>query len=262
MGRQKLGWHGRYSPDVRTTSESIGATRGLTLTWARLVCFLLVTACATALEDGGSHDELETIAQLEPTRALAVLEGGAGPKRFAMVSSRLYRGGQPSARQLALLRALGVTRIVDLRREALGVRHAERAVARRLGMELVSHPFYGVFGAEAAFLDDVLEELAFDDGGAVYVHCKDGRERTGLVVALHRVISEGWAPELAWQREVLAHGHRPSPLLREIELTFHDHVREHDARVKAMDAGPARRRAIAAERGPAAAPRPHRAPRD
>jgi hypothetical protein len=181
-----------------------------------------------------------------------------------MVSPRIYRGGQPSADHLALLRAVGVTRIIDLRREALGVRRAEQVAARRLGMEVVAYPFYGVFGADPAFLAALLEELARDDGGAVYVHCDNGRDRTGLVVALHRVVGQGWSPERAWTTEVLGHGHRPSLLLREIELTFRDHVRDHQARTHALYDGPARRSAIAASRdgtsGPGANERPHRAP--
>ncbi|MCU1277298.1 MAG: Tyrosine phosphatase family, partial [bacterium] len=47
--------------------------------------------------------------------ALAELQSPAGPARFGVVRDGFYRGGQPSAQDLALLRALGVETIVDLR---------------------------------------------------------------------------------------------------------------------------------------------------
>ena len=196
------------------------------------------------------RDDLDGLAGQQVGDALAQLEGGSGPERFAMVSPRLYRGGAPTPDHLALLRALGVTRIVDLRREGIGARRFERSVARRLGMELVEYPFYGVFGADPSFLDGVLRELAIDDGGAVYVHCNDGRDRTGLVVALHRVTAQGWSAEEAWEREVLAYGHRPSVFVREIALTFQDAVLDHQHRARAAQDGAARRAAVSAARDP------------
>lgn len=244
-------------------ARSVGS-RGVL--WASLAVALATTSCATQPRYARRGDELLVTANLDASRALAALESDSGPRGFAKVSSRLYRGGQPSPRHLALLRAVGVTRVVDLRREALGVRRVERATARRLGMELVAYPFYGVFGADPLFLEELLEELARDDGGAVYVHCDDGRGRTGLVVALHRVVTHGWSPDRAWATEVLAHGHRPSIFSREIELTFRDHVRDHQARIRADLDGPARRSTVADSRdeasGSGANPGSHRAPSD
>lgn len=205
------------------------------------------------------------MAAMEPAQALARLEGPDGPSRFGMVSPRLYRGGQPTAEHLALLRAIGVTRVIDLRREALGVRRAEQAAARHLGLRFIEYPFYGLFGADPRFMERLLEELARDDGGAIYVHCDDGRERTALVVALHRVVTEGWDPDRAWRDEVLAYGHRPSPIFREIELTFRDHAQAHRARDRSIRQGPARRQAVTSsiedEAGRVAGHAPRTAPR-
>jgi protein tyrosine/serine phosphatase len=180
---------------------------------------------------------------MPPEAVFAELQAD-GPEGYARVSPTLYRGGEPSARDLGLLRALGVTKIVDLRRESLGGRRAERAEARRLGIDYVEYPFYGVFGVDLRFLHRILLELEAPSGGAVYVHCDNGRNRTSLVVALHRVVADGWSPEIAWEREALAFGHRPSIVNREIALTFRDYVHEHTLHQQ-TELGAARRRQAA-----------------
>jgi protein tyrosine/serine phosphatase len=139
----------------------------------------------------------------DPRRALVMLAGADGPLRFGIVRDGLYRGGQPTARHLELLHQLGVETVIDLRR---GSTKEEEAVARRLGMRFLRFPFYGIFGADRQFLARVVE--AIRDGGRVYVHCEVGRDRTSLVVALYRVLVEGWDPAVAWQREAVAYGYR------------------------------------------------------
>jgi protein tyrosine/serine phosphatase len=60
----------------------------------------------------------------------------------------------------------------------------------------------------------------------VYVHCKNGRDRTSLVVALFRVLYQGWEPDEAWNYEVLAYGHQPSLFYRRIGTTYRDTIDE------------------------------------
>jgi protein tyrosine/serine phosphatase len=147
--------------------------------------------------------------------ALAELQGPSGPARFGVVRDGLYRGGQPSARHLALLRALGVETIVDLRR---GDTSAEETEARRLGMRFVRFPFSGLFAADRAFLVRIVDGIR--GGGRVYVHCNEGRDRTSLVVAMYRVIVDGWEESVAWQREALAYGYVRWPWHPAIEASY------------------------------------------
>jgi protein tyrosine/serine phosphatase len=144
----------------------------------------------------------EPALRIDERDALAELQGSTGPARFGVVREGLYRGGQPSARHLELLRALGVETVVDLRHGDAGV---EGVAARRLGMRFVRFPFYGIFGADSAFLARIVD--AVRRGGRVYVHCRVGRDRTSLVVALYRVLVEGWDPETAWRHEAVDYGY-------------------------------------------------------
>jgi protein tyrosine/serine phosphatase len=200
---------------------------------------LVLIGCATARDE---HRAAET-----PSIASAMhrLQSEGAPARFARVDERVYRGGQPTEEHLRLLHAIGVTKIVDLRRERLDVRRAERAAARELGMEFVELPFFGVFGADLDFLTRAIDELRTHDGGAVYIHCDNGRDRTSLVVALYRLVHDEWSPERAWQHEVLAYGHESTPVLREIRLTFDDYALEHGARIGTRAVAPDRERALA-----------------
>lgn len=211
------------------------------------IVLLSTTACAST-----KHSPLDARTVADPTAsfsgpasALARLRGPDGPPQFDMVHPTLYRGGQPSTEDLRALRELGVTKIVDLRRERLELRWAERAMARELGMEFVELPFFGPFGADPEFLTRVVSELTDERGGAVYVHCDDGRERTSLAVALHRVEVEHWDPDHAWQREAVDYGVERRRSTREIELAFRDHVLDHALRTSSALAAVERTRAVA-----------------
>ena len=215
---------------------------------AGLALALGVSGCSAGLAES-SQSSLEQAASLQPTQALSELQSEDGPPRFGMVTPGLYRGGPPDERDLVLLRALGVTKIVDLRREALYARRAERDRVRALGMAYVEYPFYGVFGADPSFLDALVAQLLDAGGGSVYVHCDNGRDRTGLAAALYRVVAQGWNPDRAWADEVEAYGERRSPVFRELELTYRDYTHLHGLRMAATRDGAARRRAITATVG-------------
>jgi protein tyrosine/serine phosphatase len=152
--------------------------------------------------------------------ALGLLGSCAGPRRFARVSERLYRGGQPSAAHLAALRSLGVRTIIDLRHENARARRDEAATARQLELGFVSLPFAGIRSPDPELLHRIVDAMADPRLGDVYVHCRVGRDRTSLVVALYRVWKEGWPPARAWQREARDFGYRGWLFLRPLARTF------------------------------------------
>jgi hypothetical protein len=59
------------------------------------------------------------------------------------------------------------------------------------------------------------------------------------------VIVDGWAPAQAWEQEVLAYGHEPTPIHREIKLAFEEHVLEHELRTRTATVAPERTRVVA-----------------
>jgi protein tyrosine/serine phosphatase len=153
--------------------------------------------------------------------ALAELQGPTGPARFSVVRDGFYRGGQPTAHHLELLHALGVTTIVDLR---YGGSAAEEAEARRLGMHFVRFPFSGLVVTDHQSLERIVD--AIRGGGRVYVHCRQGRDRTSLVVALYRVLVDRWDASVAWQREAVGYGYVRWPWHPMIEASYRAALRD------------------------------------
>lgn len=118
--------------------------------------------------------------------------------RFREVSSGLLRGGRPSQAGLERLARLGVKTLVNLE-AVLEFVEQERAAAALLGMKMVSYPMLWEEYPSDAQVTAVLAELKRGTAEApVYVHCFHGKDRTGLVVALHRVLEQGWEPGAAY----------------------------------------------------------------
>ncbi len=111
--------------------------------------------------------------------------------RFQQVTDRLYRGGQPREGGLRRLRELGIDTILNLRGTSKTTK-AEEAEARSLGFNYfnVALPNWGRPQDEQ--VRRALLIIAAPQNGRVFVHCKDGVDRTGTIVALHRVTHQGW----------------------------------------------------------------------
>jgi len=119
-----------------------------------------------------------------------------GLPNFHRVSARLFRGGRPTLEGMASLEQLGVRTIVDLR-DRSGISFVDRKRARALGIHYHRIPLGKLRGPTRAKMDRVLRILADPDSGPVYVHCRRGSDRTGTVIACHRIANEGWTAEEA-----------------------------------------------------------------
>ena len=116
--------------------------------------------------------------------------------RFQQVSDRLYRGAQPRAGGLRRLRELGIDTIVNLRGTG-DLTRAEEAEARELGFNYFNVPLPNWGRPQDNRVRRILLIIAAPQNGRIFVHCKDGVDRTGTIVALHRVTHEGWSSDKA-----------------------------------------------------------------
>ncbi|HZN00397.1 MAG TPA: sulfur transferase domain-containing protein [Pyrinomonadaceae bacterium] len=116
--------------------------------------------------------------------------------RFQQVSERLYRGAQPRAGGVQRLRELGIDTIVNLRGSGELTR-AEEAEARALGLNYFNVPLPNWGRPQDDRVRRILLIIAAPQNGRVFVHCKDGVDRTGTIIALHRVAHQGWRSEAA-----------------------------------------------------------------
>ncbi|MGP1532775.1 MAG: tyrosine-protein phosphatase [Campylobacter sp.] len=114
-------------------------------------------------------------------------------KNFYRVDELLFRSAQLDGSYAAKLRELGIKSIVNLRHFSRG--GDKRAFGDQFW--LASKPLQS-WEIKPAQIADVLRTIRErQKEGAVLVHCYHGADRTGLVVAMYRVIYQGWSLDAA-----------------------------------------------------------------
>jgi protein tyrosine phosphatase (PTP) superfamily phosphohydrolase (DUF442 family) len=130
--------------------------------------------------------------------------------RVARLGDGIYRGSRPSTdADFAYLRSLGIRTILSLQthREFEPV-DSEARNARRLGFTFYQSGVLGLPIQPSEKSIDRAEQVLGDATlRPIYLHCKLGRDRTGLVSALYRVYYENVAPRTAFQEEVIDFGY-------------------------------------------------------
>jgi len=114
-----------------------------------------------------------------------------GVSNFAKVSPSLWRGAQPTAEGFKHLEAAGVRTVVNLRSD-----HDDApllADTRLDPVRIEMHAWDPDEDEVVAFL-----QVAQDPARApVYVHCAQGRDRTGYCIAVYTMVVEGWGADEA-----------------------------------------------------------------
>ena len=136
---------------------------------------------------GAQEDPKPAVASAE--RVFAQKVALQGVPNFGQVTASLFRGAQPSDDGFGALAKMGVGIVVDLR----GDSDNERERVTKLGMEYVAIP------SQCSHMTDdgiakFLTILRDHPDKKVFVHCRQGVDRTGMMVAAYR-ISQGWSAE-------------------------------------------------------------------
>lgn len=150
----------------------------------------------------------------------------AGVKNFGEVTPYLYRGAQPTREGLKALAGMGVDIVVDLR---LSGQSSERKVVTADGMKYISIPWHCMFPSDkktALFL----KVLRDNPKKKIFVHCRFGDDRTGMMVAAYRMAVENWTPEQAW-KEMRQFGLNSGPCfpLKSYEASFPERLKKNPA---------------------------------
>jgi protein tyrosine/serine phosphatase len=111
---------------------------------------------------------------------------------FSEATPTLYRGGQPTRRGFSMLAKMGINIVVDLR----GSRESERRIVTHLGMRYVAMPWRCSFPKDKTFAQ-FLRLVRKNPGKKIFVHCRLGDDRTGMMIASYRMAREGWSAERA-----------------------------------------------------------------
>jgi len=129
---------------------------------------------------------LSAVALAEPTVK--------GVPNFHVVNEQVLRGGQPTGTGFRNLADMGVKTIVDLQEEGERA-HDEKKLVKALGMDYINIPMKGMTTPTEKQISHALKAL--DKDGPVFIHCKRGADRTGVVIACYRVKHDGWENQKA-----------------------------------------------------------------
>ena len=113
-------------------------------------------------------------------------------KNFHQVSPRLYRGGQPSQKGFLALSEMAVKTVVCLRWRKRRV-ESERIIVERLGMRFVSIPLNYWTLPNYSHVQDLLEIIDDQTNHPIFIHCFHGVDRTGVMVAMYRILRHDWS---------------------------------------------------------------------
>jgi protein tyrosine/serine phosphatase len=160
--------------------------------------FSLIAAFTLAACGGLSPDNSVTTG---PKEGEAVSAANVSTPPIELVDSGIYRGPRPTYDTLVQLQSMGVNTIVDLENTQSAI-DQESAWAQQLGMNFISEPMSGFWTPDDSEVDQIESILADPSQGPMFVHCQHGQDRTGLIIGLYRVFSEGWDPGTAHQEMV------------------------------------------------------------
>jgi protein tyrosine/serine phosphatase len=124
--------------------------------------------------------------------ALIAAADQPGIPNFHEVNAHVYRGGQPTTQGFEQLKKLGIKTVIDLREPGEHSQAGEEKILTALGMSYVSIPMKGMSAPSDEQISSVMKVLAEPTKGSVFVHCRRGADRTGTILAVYRVLHDGW----------------------------------------------------------------------
>jgi protein-tyrosine phosphatase len=114
---------------------------------------------------------------------------------FGQINANYYRGEQPEGRDYSDLAAIGVKTVIDLQADGDG---GEQRSVEGAGMKFYRIPMTTHVPPTQQQLAKFLEIVNDPAQQPVYVHCKGGRHRTGVMTAVYRMEQDGWTADRAF----------------------------------------------------------------
>ncbi len=112
------------------------------------------------------------------------------------VDKNLYRSEQLITDDVASIKKLDIKTVINLR---YFDRHDNEKVFQNEQMTLINHPIL-TMSTKPSDIAKVLHSIRqAQPKGAVLVHCYHGADRTGIVIAMYRIIYQNWTIEEAKQ---------------------------------------------------------------
>jgi len=127
--------------------------------------------------------------------------------RMARVSPALWRGAQPPADVIPVLRQAGIKTVVNLDNDKLSAAMEEKETGRA-GLRYFHIPLTHFEMVPKNKIKQILDIIDDPVKQPVFIHCRQGQDRTGALVAMYRIKEFGWSPQQAY-REMIQFGFHP-----------------------------------------------------
>jgi protein-tyrosine phosphatase len=161
--------------------------------WFRAASFLSLTLLFSMnIYADGVTPQTREETQSPKVRATGRRLEEKGVANFGEVTPQLFRGGLLKGDGLQALKKLGISVVVDTHAND---KNEEKEV-EALGMKYVAIPWHCPWPNDQVFAR-FLKVLRENQGKKVFVHCRLGDDRTGMMVAAYRMAEEGWTADEA-----------------------------------------------------------------
>jgi len=110
-------------------------------------------------------------------------------KNFGVVSENLYRGAQPRPEDYKDLASLGIKTVVDLQNEG---ERAEESQVEATGMKFFRVGMSDRSWPDSSKVDALFKILDDPQNQPIFMHCRGGHHRTGIMSALYRIRHDNW----------------------------------------------------------------------
>ncbi|QEM68831.1 protein-tyrosine-phosphatase [Geobacter sp. FeAm09] len=142
-----------------------------------------------------------------------------GLANVGRVAPGIFRGAQPARNGYATLRAMGIKTVIDMR-----TGESERKFVEGAGMQAIAVPIQMTRTGLQEKVDRVVALMTDPANQPVYVHCRHGQDRTGIVVAAYRMKQQGWSLTDA-ETEMQAFG------FNDIWINFKKFIRQYGSQI-------------------------------
>lgn len=111
-------------------------------------------------------------------------------RNFKKIDTFVYRGAQPTKDQLVDLKKDGIDCIINFRTLFVpGIDFVESEEVKKLNIKYISMPIISKNGPSQKNISDFLEltDQIRKGNKKVFIHCAEGKDRTGIMSALYKV---------------------------------------------------------------------------
>lgn len=132
---------------------------------------------------------------------------------FTEVHPGFVRGGRPTKAGVQFLAKNGIKVVINLENDKKAIANDKQWVEAN-GMIFISVPMGWLETPPDSTINFILNTLKDTAQWPIFIHCKHGEDRTGLIVGLYRVFEDQWTPDDAYAEM--------------LDLGFHSHLKALD----------------------------------